>query len=208
MLLPLEAVLLVMALCLDSLTASFSFGIGRIKVPFLSALVISLIGSVFLFVSIFCGTWISGYIPSQFSACLSFGVLLLLGIIRLWDIVIKKYIKKKNLEKGDCQSGFCRFVLTVYAESEKADANRSQTLSVSEAITLAIALSVDSLAAGIGVGVVNGLGFELALFSLACGFIAVELGCFIGRRVAKVTTLDLSWISGIVLIGLAILRLL
>lgn len=207
MLLPYEAILFVLALCLDSLTASFSFGMSKIKVPLLSAFMISFIGSLFLFLSISCGAWVRTFLSPQVSTYLFFGVLFLLGILRLWDIVIKKSIKKKNTKKQSCSTGFCHHLLTVYAECEKADTNCSQSLSVSEAITLAIALSADSLAAGIGVGVIAGSGFSLCLFALVCGFVAVEVGCFIGRRVAKITTLDLSWISGVVLIGLAILRL-
>ena len=58
------------------------------------------------------------------------------------------------------------FVLTVYADAEKADADQSKTLSAGEALTLALALSVDGFAAGFGWGLTHINYIELILLSL------------------------------------------
>lgn len=202
-----EAILLVFALSLDSLAASFAFGIEKIKVPILSAISINIVCSSLLFISLIFGSFIRTYIPSNVATYISFGILLALGILRLLDIIIKKYIKKKDLTPSTCKNGFGRFILTVYADSAKADANDSKTLSLSEAITLALALSIDSLAAGFGVGVLSVNHLLIVSFAFIFGMIAVELGCLIGRKIASITSIDLSWISGVVLIILAFLRL-
>lgn len=202
-----EAVLFVVAICIDSLAASFALGMEKIKVSIISAVVINIVCTSFLFVALICGSFISSYISAGVISYISFSILFILGILRLLDIIIKKYINKKNYKIENCKNKIGRFFLTIYADSSKADVNNSKTLSVSEAVTLAVALSIDSLAAGFGIGILNVNYTFIICLNFIFGMGAVILGCFIGRKIALKTNFDLSFISGIVLIALAFMRI-
>ena len=62
----LSSAVLVFAVCLDIFAAAVSFGSKKIKIPFLSATVISLVGAFFLFLSLSLYDAASGVIPPLF----------------------------------------------------------------------------------------------------------------------------------------------
>ena len=81
-------------------------------------------------------------------------------------------------------------------------------LSPVEDLSLGLALSLDSAAAGFGAGMmVTHLPLTI-LLSLLLNTAAVLLGSFLGRTLAKRSSLDLSWLSGLLLMGLALGKLL
>ena len=99
------------------------------------------------------------------------------------------------------------FILRVYADSTEADSDNSRTISAGEAVSLAIALSIDGLAAGFGTGITNVSYIQVVFFSLISDMVAVMSGCAIGRKVASKVNLDLSWLGGTMLIVLAFTKL-
>ena len=205
----LEALLLVSALSLDALVASFSFGVEKIKVPWLSALFMSGICSAFLAVSLLLGSVVKPYVSPHLAAVLSFLILLILGITRLLDSAIKTCIKKSCTKTKDIKFKLLdlHFMLRIYADSTEADVNHSKSLSVGEASSLAVALSLDGFATGFGAGLTNANPVEMILFSFIIGLIAIRIGCAVGRRVASSAALNLSWAGGAILILLAFTKL-
>ncbi|MFR0035242.1 MAG: manganese efflux pump, partial [Clostridium sp.] len=100
------------------------------------------------------------------------------------------------------------FILTVYADPSAANGEDIAVLSPVEALSLGLALSLDSAAAGFGAGMmVTHLPLTI-LLSLLLNTAAVLLGSFLGRTLAKRSSLDLSWLSGLLLMGLALGKLL
>ena len=137
------------------------------------------------------------------------GFLLLLGVTKLFDSSIKAYIRRHKAMKRDIRFSLSslRFILTVYADPQEADRDASQSLSAGEAASLAVALSLDSLAAGIGAGVSRVGPLEAAAVAFFLGILAVLAGHAAGKRLAERCPSDLSWIGGLLLILLAIGRL-
>lgn len=208
--LTLPAAALVFALCLDSFFASFSFGAQQIRIPFLSAVVVSGVCSLTLFFSLLLGSLFRPFLPESLCTALGFAILLLLGILRLMDSGIKNLIRHSQSGSARLQFHFLHFdcILRIYADSTAADSDHSQSLSCLEAAPLALALSADSLAAGFGAGIAErGGAAEMAALSFLFGLLLVGLGALTGRRVARRTGPGLSWIGGAVLILLAIGKL-
>jgi putative sporulation protein YtaF len=205
----LESLLLVTALIIDSFIASVAYGAKNIKIPLLSALIIDIIGTLFLVVAILASSYIKQFIPYETCKIIGFLMLLLIGVSSLFQGILKTYLRKKRdgLKKLDFKIGSFRFVFDIYLEETLADSDKSKILSANEAIYLAIALSIDSLAIGLGSGLFMIHYFELISISLILGLLAVLIGCLLGRKFAKLTQKDVSWISGAILILLAILRL-
>lgn len=204
-----EALLLVIALSLDTFTACFAFGIDRIRVPFTSAVMINVIGSGLLLLSLLCGSLIRTYVApsSGITAYISFAILLTIGVIRLLDVPLKHLIRRLQRARLKKRNGICRFILAIYADSQEADVNRSKSISVKEAVTLSIALSIDSVAAGLSAGMIQLNVWIVFLLAFVFGMAAVFGGYLIGKRVAAMTSIDLSWAGGVLLIALAVLRL-
>ena len=202
----LEAALLVGALSLDSFAAAFSYGVNKIKIPILSAIVITLVCSGVLAIALYLGHAFSHLIPEGVALGICVAVLFTLGLVKLLDSFIKSRIKKnQGLDKKiNFKFLSLRCILNIYADPIAADRDESKTLSVAEAAGLAVVLSLDSLTAGFGAGLSQGGFLWIIGFSLLTGIIFVYLGCLLGRLLAKKTTLNLSWLSGIILILLGV----
>ena len=95
----------------------------------------------------------------------------------------------------------------MYADVEKANPDDS-VLTPAEALSLGTALSLDSGLAGIGAGMVSGHLWAAVLFSMAANVAAVAAGSSLGGLTARKINLNLSWISGLLLLLLAFGKLL
>ena len=122
-----EIFVLVTALSVDAFAAGFAYGVSRIKVPFVSVLIVTGVSSLTLIFSLLVGSVVSSLIPERLTQQFSFLLLFVLGLVKLFDR------SKHN-------------------EAEEANKNKDDLVSPMEALTLGIALSIDSLAVGIGAG--------------------------------------------------------
>lgn len=204
-----EAVLLAAAVSTDAFTAGLAYGIKKIAIPPVSAVIISLVGSFMLGLSLLAGNVIQPFLPPGFAGGVGFTILLLLGVVKLFDSSIKAYIRRHEAVKKDIRFSLSslQFILTVYADPQEADRDASQSLSAREAASLAAALSLDSIAAGLGAGVSRLGATEAAALTFFMGILAVLVGHAAGKRLARRCPADLSWIGGVLLILLAFGRL-
>jgi len=206
----LEAVMLALALSVDSFIASFSYGSNKIKIPLLSVGIINLLCSGILGVSLIAGTLIRAYIPDSVTMMVCFFILFILGIIKLLDSFAKTIIRKYNHINHEIKFSMFsfKFILTLYADPIEADVDSSKLISPAEAASLAVALSLDGLAVGFGAAVGNVNGLAVVLSSLVIGTLAIMLGCHTGNKAAHKLPFNLSWLSGALLILLAVMKLL
>lgn len=205
----LEAVMLASALSLDAFITSFAYGSKKIKIPFKSVQVINLICSSITGLSLFAGTIIRQYISDRLTIAISFTILFVLGMVKILDSITKAIIRKHNsLNKEISFSLFnLKFILNLYANPEDADIDKSKTLSPIEAVSLAIALSLDGITVGLGAALGNANGPAVFLCSLITDMAAIILGCFVGNKIANTTPFNLSWLSGLILVLLAFSKL-
>lgn len=205
----LESLLIVTALSIDAFVSSFAYGTNKIKIPIKSILIINIICSLILAFSLFFGVLLRPLISQSLAQFVSFSILFILGITRLFDSTIKTLIRKyNNIEKKvEFSILDLKFILNVYANPEKADIDSSRIVSSKEAIFLAIALSLDSFAVGFGAGLSDVNHFQIIGFSLITDMFAIIFGCYFGNIIAKKFSLNLSWLSGLILIFLAFTNL-
>ncbi len=201
----LEAALIALALSVDSFVAAFSYGTSKIKIPLSSVGIISVTSSLITGLSMLTGSFVKDYIPSGFTTLLSFGILFLLGVLKLFDS----------------------------SQPKNADKDHSQSISPKEALSLSAALSLDGCAAGFGASLSAGMtaspgaaaaGFDASaaagtasslipvaavfLFSLIFGALMVLTGSHIGNKAAGRLPIKPGIIGGLLLILLAVARLL
>ena len=198
-----------LALSLDTFTAGVALGTQKIMVPFRSVLAISLTCSASLWLAISLGGWIGNWISSRTGAVIGCVILVMMGSVRLFDGVIKELLRRccENKEGMVFYRKNLKIFLQVCVDSAQADFNRSQSLSVPEAISLAAALSVDGLAAGVGAGILDVSHWLIFLIAMLINLFAVHLGCRTGIRFSRKHEQDISWVAGALLIVLGLIKL-
>lgn len=204
----LEIFLLVIILSLDSFTTALTYGITGIKIPVRSGLIISAVGATALTISLFASKLIGSMMSAEMCRGISVGTLILLGIISILQNCLKEYLRKINGNKSlKFKYSGIDFVINLYLDETMADMDCSKSLSVKESLILAVALSIDSLVTGFSVG----LGISNRIIAIIISFIvgtsAIMLGSFSGQKISKSKKLNISWLSGVFLIFLGILKL-
>lgn len=204
-----EALCIALALSLDAFAAAFSYGTDRIRIPFLSILVIDGVCSLSIGVTLLTGSLLKDCIPLWLTGTVCFLILFLLGTAKLLDGITKSIIKKHGAISSNIQFSFCnfRFVLNLYANPQCADTDHSKTLSPKEAAMLALALSLDGCAVGFGTGLGNASCLLVFLCSLVVEGAAVLFGIFLGNRAAGKFSCSISWVGGLILLLLALAKL-
>lgn len=205
----LEIIILVIALSIDAFVASLAYGADRIKIPMRSAAALSSVSTLILLISMAGGSLISTFLPPQVTAILCFALLFLLGITRFCEGLIKDILKKHSNHLKGITFKFWdfHFILDVYMDNTKADKDQSKVLSIKEALSLGVVLSLDGIAAGFGSGLVEVHYLETLIIAFLVGVIAILVGSKVGEKIAETTKWDVAWLSGVTLILLAFMKL-
>jgi putative sporulation protein YtaF len=164
-----------------------------------------MIGASFLL-----GSVLLRYISPGLALGLSFSILFLIGLAKLFDSITKAVIRKyADLSKEIRLSVFnFKLLLRVYADPESADVDVSKSISPKEAAVLAVSLSLDGLVVGFGAALIGINVWAVLVFSIVTGFAALILGGRLGNNIAHKLRFNISWMAGLILIGLAIEKLL
>lgn len=185
-------IFLTIALSMDAFTAAFSYGTDNVRVPFISTLIIAVICGLMLTLSFLAGNVLLSLIPSGFAKILSFSILFLLSLYKLYDALPKKRPAS----------------FTTDSISDKVNKKDKQIISAQEAALLALALSIDSISAGISIGTPDLPLPLLFLIAVCIHLAAIWSGSHAGASLSKKTSQNFSWLGAVLLLLLAFLRLL
>lgn len=205
----LDIFILIISLSIDIFVCSFVYGFDGIKIKKGIVVFISLLCSIFLLLSMVVGLVFSFYITNSTTKIISFSILFIMGIIKMLTSFISFLIKKNC--NGEKQLQFSlsnlKFNLLISAETFNADKDYSKTLSIKEASFLSLALSFDNIGVGMGFGMISVSYIEVFLLSFIIGILSIMIGFLLGKKLSNRFKYDLSFISGIILVALAILKL-
>jgi len=206
----LQAAAIAISISIDALAVSFAYGCKKIKIPMLSLWIINLICTIVIGLSFLFGLAIVQYIPEWLAAGLSFSILLIIGLVKLFDSITKSIIRKYSQINKEINLSVFNFklVMRIYADPEAADVDISKSISVREATVLAVSLSLDGFAVGFGAAMFGVNGWILVSFTAITGFAALLLGCWLGNKAADKLRFNISWLAGAILIALAFTQLL
>lgn len=204
----LHSFLLVIALSLDSFLASLAYGSEKIKIPIKSAVLISCIGTLFLGISLYTASFMQYLIPGNLCSIISFLIFFLIGMSSIFQGTIKQFLRTCKRKKLSFEYSGISFVLDVYLDETRADADHSKLLSLREALYLAIALSIDSLVSGFALGISILHPLPVVVVSFFVGLIAILSGSKLARRAGEMANWNFSWVSGILFLILAFSRIL
>lgn len=210
-------VLFALALNLDSFGAGVAYGARKIRVPFSSLLIISLISVAAISISMFAGRVFANFLTP--AAAHRVGGILLL-CIGVW-VLFQSYRSGnptraaetgKTVEEQpkivEIRIRPLGLVVQILREPARADLDQSGVITASEALLLGVALAMDAFGAGfaasmmgfsiVATALVVGIGhFCLTFLGIAAG--RLFAGCRLGRQLVA--------LPGFLLILLGILKL-
>lgn len=167
---------------------------------------ISIIVTLLFIISLFIGNIIGSFLDINIIKYISFVILLFLGLYKLFEFTIKNFYIKLNDKEFKLFN--IKFILNVISDSTLADIDKSKKLSIKESISLGVALSLDGICAALTVGMVFTNYVITILLSFCITLFMFLIGNIIGKKISYKKDINLSWLSGFILIILAITKLL
>jgi putative sporulation protein YtaF len=220
-------ILLALAVSLDGFGVGITYGLRRIRIPFLSIAIISSCSGFIFWIAMQIGYYVSQFISPHLATIVGAGILIAIGIWAVLQIIRNKAVDgdptstmEEVLEKPTVDNTEVKtivliewkrlgLVIQILRKPSLADIDHSGIISASEAVLLGIALSLDAFGAGIGAAFIGFSSFLTALV-IACSsgfFIAtgLRLGIFYANRS---WLKKLSFLPGFLLIIMGLMKLL
>lgn len=200
--------LLSVSLSIDAFTIGTSCALSGIKASWKSRLVICAVSVLIMGISVFCGEALAKLINQNTARYIGCGMLCILGIYIIFGSFGKeKKQKKKSITFALKPLGI---TISIIKDPSMCDIDKSNTIDTKEACYIGTALSIDSVGAGVSMGV-SGIGaISAAGLCGACQLIFLCMGLFLGkklRNIEKIPPKVFTRISGTIIILIAIIKL-
>lgn len=197
-------IFLALAVSVDTYLAAVAYCNSEIKIPPLSAVIISFISAAILGLSLGFSGFISRFLPSELCETVGLIILIAIGMTAVFRSFIRGLVKKiSRSSTGALQLSGFGLGVSIYLDETAADVDKSKTLSVSEAMALALASSLDSAATGFSCGFTGTEPFTAFLLTFFTGVAAIILGAVTGKKISSLRH-DFSWVGGVILIAFAV----
>lgn len=176
-------------------TINFKQNKKTTKNLFLTESIISTIYSVIFIFFLLCGSIIKNIITNYFTNLISFAIIFILGLFKLFDsldeyiINNRKFIYNDDIVYSYKPIKYCKIML-----SEKI-------------ILIPLDFLIDVIMVGIAMGMLKINIILTILFYIICNFIFIILKLHIGNKKLFAMFLNVAWIKGILLIILAFFNL-
>lgn len=194
-------ILLTIAVSLDSFGVGVTYGMRRIRVPFLALLIIVLCSGMMVLLSMTLGALLGSMITPTFAEILGGLILIGIGLFSLINIMRSKkelantpnIIEQKPVITKSVQQKVwileikkLGILITVLKKPQDADLDHSGTISAKEAFLLGFALALDAFGAGIGAAMIGYSPLLTALLvSIMSGLfvtLGIKSGYFLSKR--------------------------
>jgi len=197
---------------IDAFGIGTSYGIRKIKITGWALIIISAIAFIFSYASILFGNILLNILPVKVAKLIGILILIFMGV---W-IILQGNKKDEKVKEYKPKTIFSLLIkslgitIEIIRTPEKCDMDKSNKIEIMEAFYLGIAMSVDSIGAGIGSAVLGVdnilLPASICLFQL----IFLSSGIIFAEKLVKLNINNNNiWIiiSGSLLIIIAMIRL-
>ncbi|HHY92404.1 MAG TPA: sporulation membrane protein YtaF [Firmicutes bacterium] len=202
-----SALVLALAVSLDSLGVGFAYGVKKLKIPLASLLLLSGLSSLAMLLSMAVGQVLAAILPTAVERWLGGGILIGMGLSSFFTAWRSQH---KRGAEGELLSVRIRplgLIIQVIEEPGRADLDASGEINPGEAVLLGSALALDALGAGLGAAL-SALPafFTPALVGLATLF-TLSTGLSLGTRLVCLESPWASVAHGVLLVLLGFYRL-
>lgn len=198
--------LFLLAVTLDSLTAGLTYGTRQVRIKMFSYLILICVPALFITAANQIGSLLACLLPPQVLPWISFLLLSMLGISKLTESLIRRLSRKHpSLARNwGCKIKQINIIFTIYLSPEDANQEDLQILSAKEALLLSLALSLDSILVGMAFTAEPISWILLFLLAILFNLLFFLLGYLLGHFLCHLFQVDLSWLSGLFLLLLAL----
>lgn len=185
--------LLAISVSIDALGIGVSYGMRKSKIPLILNILIGFIVFSMCLIGFLIGNILSMFFNDFILTLLGSFLLLILGS----QIIIKEIIKNREIKRRNIK----------YEENEIYNLDE---ITFKDAIMLAMAISMDAMAAGISASLIGIKTIFFPILVMIAHIIFLNLGMFFGKNVKNISNIPQNlWsiISGILLILIASMKL-
>lgn len=204
--------LFALAVSADGFAVGMAYGIGKIRIPFFSLLVISLASALAVSLSMLCGKGLAELLSPQMSSYVGAIIILGLGIYFLLTAGKEKINSLENSQEEPLLAFSIKplgIIVQILKQPSRADFDCSGEISTGEAFFLGLALAMDALGAGIGIAMTGSNIFYTALCVGMLKFILVNSGIFLGSKInATELKAVTALVPGLVFVAIGIMEIL
>lgn len=200
--------LLVIAVSMDGLGVGITYGMQKVRVPFAALSIIMICSGMVILLSMTIGTVLEQFLSAAIAKMIGGVILIGIGLFSLVN-VIRSQRKSRQEHEPEKPEGTLHDIKTVILTPDRADLDRSGTISIGEAVLLGFALALDAFGAGVGASLLGYSPFVTAIFIATMSGLFLTCGMKIGMLLSKSEKLRrLSFLPPTLLIGLGIINLL
>lgn len=186
-------ILLAFAVSLDGLGVGLACGMGRMKLPWSSLLLMGVASGGAILVSMVLGRWVGSFMHFNLATWIGGLMLMGLGAWMLWQA-------RAEQRKG---------LLGLVDDPFKADVDQSGTISAREAMLLGLALAMDAFGAGFGAALAGFPPLPTGISVAIAKVVLVGGGLSVGRLVANTQWVGrIKILPGLIICILGLLKIL
>ncbi|MEX2415839.1 MAG: sporulation membrane protein YtaF [Paenibacillaceae bacterium] len=218
-------ILIALAVSLDSCSVGLLYGARKIRIPWVSILIISICSGAVIWGSMSLGLVMMEWLEPEMAKAVGALILVLVGVWAVFQFFLHhrkpnvldhtaERIVIKNMELPiqtvlHIEIRKIGLVIQILRSPTVADIDQSGNISPWEASLLGIALSLDALGAGIGAALIGYSPLSTALWIAFSGGLFITIGLRLGRWLSSRRWMQrLSILPGLLLITLGIMKLL
>jgi putative sporulation protein YtaF len=181
----LNCILIAICVSIDALGIGLTYGLKNTKISFSARIVLFVTAVIMSSLSVIIGNSINKMLPSKIANIIGCLVLVLIG---LWLIIQAVTNNKKKIKKE--YHFFIKFLgitVQIIRDPNSSDLNNSNQIEAKEAIYLGIALSLDSVAVGLGGNIIGLTSFIYPILVGIFQLLFLFLGKFLGRKAQNIS---------------------
>lgn len=186
---------LAIAVSIDGFVVGITYGLKKIYIDLISLLIISVISTVAIFITGNIGTAFAASLDSSLAHNIGGIILIFIGLWMVFTVSFKEFFDTHIR------------VIKILKEPVKADFDKSGSINLMEAIFLGIALALDAVGAGLGVGFTGFSGLFLPCIIGSANLILVSSGYLCGNKIGDIIPAGFEIFPGLIIIILGIGRI-
>ncbi|MBM7554995.1 sporulation membrane protein YtaF [Thalassobacillus pellis] len=196
--------LLVIAVSMDSLGLGIVYGLKKIRLSGMPLLLIACLSSTIFYIALMAGRIVGTFIDENTAEIIGAMILILLGVWFLWQSLRPVRL---NMEEGSRRPSWST-PSDILKDPVRADLDKSGSIKGVEAVMLALALSFDTIGAGISAAF---MGLPSIVTALSIGFMTSFLlysGWKLGDRLGQSGWFDKAGVlPGVILLLIGLIKI-
>lgn len=187
------------AVTCDGLIIGLSYGARKIKINFMSNLIVGIISCLGTMIGMYAGQLFDIFLVESVTTCLGSVLLFLFGLYMFYQAIYKQITARRQKKT----------LITNTADlAEAFDKDHSKTIELKEAVMLGLFLCINNIGLGVGASLT---GLNILLTSITClilSIIFIEFGCRLTYNYLSEKTVQYAeYIASLMIMLLAIYEL-